>query len=156
MVPEGRHVFSEMTVQENLELGAYLRRDKEGIAQDMEMVCGYFPILKSRRKQTAGTLSGGEQQMLAMARALMSRPEILFLDEPSMGLSPLLVSEIFAIIKTINNAGPTILLVEQNAGMALSVAHRAYVMETGSIVLSGTGAELMESDEIRKAYLGGS
>ena len=155
-VPEGRHVFSEMTVQENLELGAYLRRDKEGIAQDMEMVCGYFPILKSRRKQTAGTLSGGEQQMLAMARALMSRPEILFLDEPSMGLSPLLVSEIFAIIKTINNAGTTILLVEQNAGMALSVAHRAYVMETGSIVLSGTGAELMESDEIRKAYLGGS
>ena len=150
MVPEGRHVFSEMTVQENLELGAYLRRDKEGIAQDMEMVCGYFPILKSRRKQTAGTLSGGEQQMLAMARALMSRPEILFLDEPSMGLSPLLVSE------TINNAGTTILLVEQNAGMALSVAHRAYVMETGSIVLSGTGAELMESDEIRKAYLGGS
>ena len=139
MVPEGRHVFSEMTVQENLELGAYLRRDKEGIAQDMEMVCGYFPILKSRRKQTAGTLSGGEQQMLAMARALMSRPEILFLDEPSMGLSPLLVSEIFAIIKTINNAGTTILLVEQNAGMALSVAHRAYVMETGSIVLSGTG-----------------
>ena len=156
MVPEGRHVFSEMTVQENLELGAYLRRDKEGIAQDMEMVCGYFPILKSRRKQTAGTLSGGEQQMLAMARALMSRPEILFLDEPSMGLSPLLVSEIFAIIKTINNAGTTILLVEQNAGMARSVAHRAYVMETGSIVLSGTGAELMESDEIRKAYLGGS
>ena len=156
MVPDGRHVFSEMTVQENLELGAYLRRDKEGIAQDMEMVCGYFPILKSRRKQTAGTLSGGEQQMLAMARALMSRPEILFLDEPSMGLSPLLVSEIFAIIKTINNAGTTILLVEQNAGMALSVAHRAYVMETGSIVLSGTGAELMESDEIRKAYLGGS
>lgn len=156
MVPEGRHVFSEMTVQENLELGAYLRRDKEGIAQDMEMVCGYFPILKSRRKQTAGTLSGGEQQMLAMARALMSRPEILFLDEPSMGLSPLLVSEIFAIIKTINNAGTTILLVEQNAGMALSVAHRAYVMETGSIVLSGTGTELMESDEIRKAYLGGS
>ena len=125
MVPEGRHVFSEMTVQENLELGAYLRRDKEGIAQDMEMVCGYFPILKSRRKQAAGTLSGGEQQMLAMARALMSRPEILFLDEPSMGLSPLLVSEIFAIIKTINNAGTTILLVEQNAGMALSVANRA-------------------------------
>ena len=156
MVPEGRHVFSEMTVQENLELGAYLRRDKEGIAQDMEMVCGYFPILKSRRKQTAGTLSGGEQQMLAMARARMSRPEILFLDEPSMGLSPLLVSEIFAIIKPINNAGTTILLVEQNAGMALSVANRAYVMETGSIVLSGTGAELMESDEIRKAYLGGS
>lgn len=156
MVPEGRHVFSEMTVQENLELGAYLRRDKEGIAQDMEMVCDYFPILKSRRKQTAGTLSGGEQQMLAMARALMSRPETLFLDEPSMGLSPLLVSEIFAIIKTINNAGTTILLVEQNAGMALSVANRAYVMETGSIVLSGTGAELMESDEIRKAYLGGS
>lgn len=154
MVPEGRHVFSEMTVQENLELGAYLRRDKEGIAQDMEMVCGYFPILKSRRKQTAGTLSGGEQQMLAMARALMSRPEILFLDEPSMGLSPLLVSEIFAIIKTINNAGTTILLVEQNAGMALSVAHRAYVMETGSIVLEGSAEELRSNGEIQKSYLG--
>ena len=153
-VPEGRHVFSEMTVQENLELGAYLRRDKEGIAQDMEMVCGYFPILKSRRKQTAGTLSGGEQQMLAMARALMSRPEILFLDEPSMGLSPLLVSEIFAIIKTINNAGTTILLVEQNAGMALSVAHRAYVMETGSIVLEGSAEELRSNGEIQKSYLG--
>ena len=155
LVPEGRHVFPGMTVLENLELGAYLRRDKAGIASDIEMVCGYFPILKDRRKQLAGTLSGGEQQMLAMARALMSRPEILLLDEPSMGLSPLLVSEIFAIIKTINGAGTTILLVEQNAGMALSIASRAYVMETGSIVLSGTGAELMESDEIRKAYLGG-
>ncbi|MBQ6000583.1 MAG: ABC transporter ATP-binding protein [Clostridia bacterium] len=155
MVPEGRHVFTGMTVQENLEMGAFLRRDKRAIADDMEMVCDYFPILRSRRKQLAGTLSGGEQQMLAMARALMSRPEILLLDEPSMGLSPLLVSEIFSIIRTINEAGTTILLVEQNAGMALQVASRAYVMETGSIVLSGSGEALMESDEIRKAYLGG-
>ena len=155
MVPEGRHVFTGMTVQENLEMGAFLRRDKRAIADDMEMVCDYFPILRSRRKQLAGTLSGGEQQMLAMARALMSRPEILLLDEPSMGLSPLLVSEIFSIIRTINEAGTTILLVEQNAGMALQIASRAYVMETGSIVLSGSGEALMESDEIRKAYLGG-
>lgn len=154
LVPEGRRVFSNLTVAENLRIGAYLRKDS--LADDLARVYDLFPRLKEREWQQAGTLSGGEQQMLAMARALMSRPEILFLDEPSMGLSPLLVSEIFAIIKTINNAGTTILLVEQNAGMALSVAHRAYVMETGSIVLSGTGAELMESDEIRKAYLGGS
>ena len=155
MVPEGRHVFSEMTVQENLELGAYLRRDKEGIAQDMEMVCGYFPILKSRRKQTAGTLSGGEQQMLAMGRALISAPRLLMLDEPSMGLAPILVEQIFDIIRELHEAGTTILLVEQNAEMALKVADRAYVLESGRITLSGTGAELAQSDAIKKAYLGG-
>jgi branched-chain amino acid transport system ATP-binding protein len=154
-VPEGRRVFSTLTVLENLELGAYLRRDKQEIAKDLKMVYERFPILSDRRKQAAGTLSGGEQQMLAMGRALMSRPKILFLDEPSMGLAPLLVQEIFDIIKNINEAGTTILLVEQNASMALQIASRAYVMETGSIVLSGTGTELMQSDEIKKAYLGG-
>lgn len=154
-VPEGRRVFSSMTVQENLELGAYLRKDKAGIAQDFEMVFNHFPILKARRKQAAGTLSGGEQQMLAIGRALMSRPKILFLDEPSMGLAPLLVQEIFDIIKDINREGTTILLVEQNASKALQIANHAYVMETGNIVLSGTGAELMQSDEVKKAYLGG-
>ncbi|MGE4283141.1 MAG: ABC transporter ATP-binding protein [Clostridia bacterium] len=154
-VPEGRRVFSTMTVLENLELGAFLRRDKAGIAADLEMVYKRFPILSNRKKQAAGTLSGGEQQMLAMGRALMSRPKILFLDEPSMGLAPLLVQEIFDIIKSINEAGTTVLLVEQNASMALQIANRAYVMETGSIVLSGTGAELGQSDEIKKAYLGG-
>lgn len=153
--PEGRRVFSSMTVLENLELGAFLRKDKEGIAQDLERVYERFPRLADRRKQAAGTLSGGEQQMLAMGRALMSRPKILFLDEPSMGLSPLLVQEIFNIIRDINESGTTILLVEQNARMALQIAHRAYVLETGSIVLSGTGAELMNSEEIKKAYLGG-
>ena len=154
-VPEGRRVFSTMTVLENLEMGAYLRRDKENIIKDLQMVYDKFPILSDRRKQAAGTLSGGEQQMLAIGRALMSRPKILFLDEPSMGLAPLLVQEIFNIIKDINNAGTTILLVEQNASMALQIANRAYVMETGSIVLSGTGADLMQSDDIKKAYLGG-
>lgn len=154
-VPEGRRIFSNLTVLENLELGAYLRKDKEGIAKDLEMVYEHFPILLDRKKQAAGTLSGGEQQMLAIGRALMSRPQILFLDEPSMGLAPLLVQEIFDIIKNINEAGTTILLVEQNASMALQIAHQAYVMETGSIVLSGTGAELMQSDEVKKAYLGG-
>ena len=154
-VPEGRHVFSQMTVLENLELGAYLRRDKEGIAKDLKMVYERFPILADRRKQAAGTLSGGEQQMLAIGRALMSRPKILFLDEPSMGLSPLLVKEIFNIIEDINKAGTTILLVEQNASMALQIANHAYVIETGSIVLSGTGADLMQSEDIKKAYLGG-
>ncbi|MDF2987820.1 MAG: livF [Eubacterium sp.] len=154
-VPEGRRVFSTMTVLENLELGAYLRRDKAQIAKDLNMVYERFPILANRKKQAAGTLSGGEQQMLAMGRALMSKPKMLFLDEPSMGLAPLFVKEIFDIIKSINQAGTTILLVEQNASMALQIAHRAYVMETGSIVLSGTGTELMQSDEIRKAYLGG-
>ncbi len=154
-VPEGRRVFTAMTVLENLELGAYLRKDKAKILQDLEMVYTHFPILKNRRKQAAGTLSGGEQQMLAMGRALMSRPRILFLDEPSMGLAPLLVQEIFDIIKIINEAGTTILLVEQNASMALQIAQYAYVMENGSIVLSGTGKELMQSDDIKKAYLGG-
>lgn len=154
-VPEGRRVFPTMTVLENLELGAYLRKDKDGIAKDLKMVYERFPILSDRKKQLAGTLSGGEQQMLAIGRALMSRPKILFLDEPSMGLAPLLVQEIFNIIKDINKTGTTILLVEQNASMALQIANYAYVIETGSIVLSGTGAELAQSDEIRKAYLGG-
>ena len=154
-VPEGRRIFPAMSVLENLELGAFLRNDKADIKKDMEMVFRRFPILGKRIKQTAGTLSGGEQQMLAMGRALMSRPRILLLDEPSMGLAPLLVREIFEIIKDINQAGTTILLVEQNASMALSIAHRAYVLETGSIVISGTGEELAKSSEIQKAYLGG-
>ncbi|NLK68068.1 MAG: ABC transporter ATP-binding protein [Clostridiaceae bacterium] len=154
-VPEGRRVFSTMTVLENLELGAYLRRDKAGINKDYQMVFERFPILADRKKQMAGTLSGGEQQMLAMGRALMSRPKLLFLDEPSMGLAPLLVQEIFDIIKDINDKGTTILLVEQNASMALQIADRAYVMETGKITLSGTGKELIQSEEIKKAYLGG-
>jgi branched-chain amino acid transport system ATP-binding protein len=154
-VPEGRRVFSTMTVLENLELGAYLRRDKAGINKDYQMVFERFPILADRKKQMAGTLSGGEQQMLAMGRALMSRPKLLFLDEPSMGLAPLLVQEIFDIIKDINDKGTTILLVEQNASIALQIADRAYVMETGKITLSGTGKELIQSEEIKKAYLGG-
>jgi len=154
-VPEGRRVFSNMTVLENLELGAYLRKDKEEIAKDLKKVFDLFPVLSDRRKQLAGTLSGGEQQMLAIGRALMSRPKILLLDEPSMGLAPLLVQEIFNIIKDVNSNGTTVLLVEQNARMALQIAHRAYVIETGRIVLAGTGAELMESEEIKKAYLGG-
>lgn len=154
-VPEGRRVFADMTIVENLELGAFLRKDKAEIRKDMEKVYQLFPILGQRKKQTAGTLSGGEQQMLAMGRALMSKPEILLLDEPSMGLAPLLVREIFKIIENINSTGTTILLVEQNAKMALSIADRAYVLETGSIVMSGTGVELSESDEIQKSYLGG-
>lgn len=154
-VPEGRRVFSTMTVLENLELGAYLRKDKAQINKDLNMIYERFPILEKRKKQAAGTLSGGEQQMLAMGRALMSSPRMLFLDEPSMGLAPLFVKEIFDIIKSINQAGTTILLVEQNASRALQIANRAYVMETGSIVLTGTGNELMQSDDIRKAYLGG-
>ena len=153
--PEGRHVFSAMTVLENLELGAYLRRDFTGISSDLKKVYELFPRLMDRRKQAAGTLSGGEQQMLAIGRALMSRPRILFLDEPSMGLAPLLVQEIFSIIKEINSSGTTILLIEQNASMALQTADYAYVIETGSIVLSGTGSELMQSEKIKKAYLGG-
>lgn len=154
-VPEGRHVFANMTVMENLDLGAYLRKDKEGIAKDLEDVFLKFPRLLERKNQVAGTLSGGEQQMLAMGRALMSKPKLLLLDEPSMGLAPLLVKEIFNIIKEINAAGTTVLLVEQNANMALSIADKAYVLETGRIVLSGTAKELAASEEVRKAYLGG-
>ena len=154
-VPEGRRIFPAMTIVENLEMGAYLRKDKASIKKDMEHVYELFPILGRRKKQLAGTLSGGEQQMLAMGRALMSRPKILLLDEPSMGLAPLLVKEIFDIIVSINSTGTTILLVEQNAKMALSIAHRAYVIETGSIVMSGTGEELAKSDQIKKSYLGG-
>ena len=154
-VPEGRHVFPGLTVKENLELGAFLRKDKEGIQKDMEDVFECFPILKERKDQDAQTLSGGEQQMLAMGRALMSRPKLLLLDEPSMGLAPILIREIFKIIQEIQKTGTTVLLIEQNAKMALSISNRAYVLETGSVVLSGTGQELLESDEIQKAYLGG-
>lgn len=154
-VPEGRRIFAEMSVLENLELGAFTRKDKDGIKADMELVFERFPRLKERSGQLAGTLSGGEQQMLAMGRALMSRPRLLLLDEPSMGLAPLLIKEIFAIIQDINKTGTTVLLVEQNANMALSIAHRAYVLETGRITLSGDAKELAASDEVRKAYLGG-
>lgn len=153
-VPEGRRIFLQMTVQENLDMGAYTQH-ASGIPGDLEMVYKRFPRLLERRKQVAGTLSGGEQQMLAMGRALMSRPKLLMLDEPSMGLAPLLVEQIFSIIEDMNKNGTTILLVEQNAQMALSIADRAYVLETGAIVISGMGQELAESDEIRKAYLGG-
>ena len=154
-VPEGRRVFSNMTVEENLELGAYLRKDRDGIKKDMEHVYELFPRLLERRKQLSGTLSGGEQQMLAMGRALMSKPKLIILDEPSMGLAPLMVKNIFNIIEMVNKEGVTVLLVEQNANMALSVAHRAYVLETGGIVLSGTAKELQESEEVKAAYLGG-
>lgn len=154
-VPEGRHVFANMSVMENLELGAYLRNDKDGIARDLEDVFKKFPRLLERKDQISGTLSGGEQQMLAMGRALMSRPRLLLLDEPSMGLAPLLVKEIFNIIKEINEGGTTVLLVEQNANMALSIADKAYVLETGRIALAGTAQELASSEAVRKAYLGG-
>ena len=153
-VPEGRRVFPQLSVLENLELGAYLRNDKAGIKQDMEMVFSKFPRLKERIKQQAGTLSGGEQQMLAIGRALMNRPEMLILDEPSMGLAPLVVKDIFDTIVEINKTGTTILLVEQNANMALAIAHRAYVLETGKIVKSGDAKELLNDDSIRSAYLG--
>ena len=153
LVPEGRRIFLQMTVQENLEMGAYIR--KNNIRPEMDMVYDYFPRLKERYKQVAGTLSGGEQQMLAMGRALMSKPQVIMLDEPSMGLAPILVEEIFEIIQHLHEAGTTILLVEQNAQAALSVADRGYVMETGKIVASGTGAELLDSPAIKKAYLGG-
>ena len=154
-VPEGRRIFAEMTVMENLELGAFIRDDKKTIAQDLKMVFRRFPRLEERKLQLAGTLSGGEQQMLAMGRALMSKPKLLLLDEPSMGLAPLLIREIFNIIVDINKTGTTVLLVEQNANMALSIANRAYVLETGRITLSGDAKELAASEEIRKAYLGG-
>ncbi len=154
-VPEGRRIFQELTVYENLLMGAYSQKKNTSFKEDIEMIYSRFPRLAERRSQVAGTLSGGEQQMLAIGRALMSHPKLLMLDEPSMGLSPLLVSEVFDIIKDINKDGTTILLVEQNAGKSLAISDRAYVLETGSIVLSGTGKELMESDEIKKAYLGG-
>ncbi|MEG0314830.1 MAG: ABC transporter ATP-binding protein [Erysipelotrichaceae bacterium] len=154
-VPEGRRIFAGMSVLENLELGAYIRKDKDGIKEDLKKVYERFPILEKRSKQNAATLSGGEQQMLAMGRALMSKPKLLILDEPSMGLAPILVKEIFSIIKDIREQGTTVLLVEQNARMALSVADRAYVLETGNVVLSGTGEELAQSEDIQKAYLGG-
>ena len=153
-VPEGRRVFLRMSVLENLEMGAFTQ-PASGVAADLEQVFAQFPRLKERRKQVAGTLSGGEQQMLAMGRAMMSHPKLLMLDEPSMGLAPLLVEQIFEIIQALNKAGSTILLVEQNAQMALSVAHRGYVLETGKVVATGTGAELIESPEIKRAYLGG-
>ena len=153
-MPEGRRIFQELSVYENLKLGAYTRKDKAEIEQSLQTVYGRFPRLEERKKQVAGTLSGGEQQMLAMGRALMSRPKIILMDEPSMGLSPLLVSEIFDIIKSINESGTTVLLVEQNAKKALSIADRAYVLETGNIVLEGGAKELMNDDSIKKAYLG--
>ena len=154
LVPEGRRIFLQMTVQENLEMGAFTQKG-DTVQEDLEKVYTLFPRLKERIKQMAGTLSGGEQQMLAMGRALMSRPKLLMLDEPSMGLAPILVEQIFEIIQRLHKAGTTILLVEQNAQMALSVADRAYVLETGKISLSGTGAELAASDQVRKAYRGG-
>ena len=154
-VPEGRHIFPGLSVQENLDMGALLRRDRDGIAADLEYVFSLFPILKDRRHQAGGTLSGGEQQMLAISRALMARPRLLLLDEPSLGLAPLLVQQIFEIIKKINSEnGTTIFLVEQNAYLALKVADRGYVMETGTIKLTDTGENLLENEEIRRAYLG--
>ena len=155
MSPEGRRVFADLTVLENLKLGAYLRKDKAEIEKDLKWVYELFPRLEERNWQSAGTLSGGEQQMLAMGRALMSHPKLLMLDEPSMGLAPILVEQIFKIIQTLHEAGTTILLVEQNAQAALSIADRGYVLETGKIVTSGTGTELLASPEIKKAYLGG-
>ena len=154
-VPEGRRIFTGMSVYENLMMGAFLRKDKDGIKHDYAKVCEQFPILKERMNQDASTLSGGEQQMLAMGRALMAKPKLLLLDEPSMGLAPILVKEIFNIIEEINKSGTTVLLVEQNAKMALSIAHRAYVLETGKFVMSGTGEELAKSPDVQKAYLGG-
>ena len=153
-VPEGRRVFATMTVMENLEMGAYTRRSRTEMQQDLDMVFAHFPRLKERMKQYAGTLSGGEQQMLAMGRALMSHPKLLMMDEPSMGLSPILVQEIFSIIQEINKSGTTVLLVEQNAHMALSIANRAYVLETGKIIKEGDADALLSDDDVRRAYLG--
>lgn len=154
-VPEGRHVFKGLSVRENLEMGAFLRKDRSNIEADIQAVYDRFPVLGERQKQDASTLSGGEQQMLAMGRALMSKPKLLLLDEPSMGLAPIFIQEIFNIIQQIQAQGTTVLLIEQNAKMALSIASRGYVLETGKIVLSGTGQELLESDAVQKAYLGG-
>jgi branched-chain amino acid transport system ATP-binding protein len=153
-VPEGRRVFADLSVYENLKLGAYTRKDKENLNKDLESIYERFPRLAERKNQSAGTLSGGEQQMLAMGRALMSKPSIILMDEPSMGLSPILVNEIFDIIESISKSGTTVLLVEQNAKKALSIADRAYVLETGKIVTSGKASELLEDDSIKKAYLG--
>lgn len=153
-VPEGRRVFGKMSVKENLEMGAFSQGSGKNIEQDMERIFDHFPRLKERRNQHAGTLSGGEQQMLAIGRALMSHPKLLMMDEPSMGLSPILVSEIFNIVREINREGTTVLLVEQNAHMALSVAHRGYVLETGRIVMEGAAQDLLTNDDVRKAYLG--
>ncbi|MBX7099681.1 MAG: ABC transporter ATP-binding protein [Myxococcaceae bacterium] len=152
--PEGRGIFPNLTVLENLELGAYLRSDKAGIAQDLERMYGFFPVLRERQAQLAGTLSGGEQQMLAISRALMSRPKLLLLDEPSLGLAPQVTQTIFRILREVNAQGVSILLVEQNAHLALGLAHWAYVLETGAIVMEGTGQALLASDDVRKAYLG--
>jgi branched-chain amino acid transport system ATP-binding protein len=154
-VPEGRHIFGNLTVRDNLEMGAYTRKDRAGIKQDMDMVFGIFPRLKERIRQIAGTLSGGEQQMLAMSRALMAKPRLLLLDEPSMGLAPILVDEIFSVIRRINETGTTILLVEQNAFKALGVASRGYILETGQVIKSGSAADLMKDDAVKAAYLGG-
>lgn len=154
LVPEGRHVFAGMSVLENIEIGAYLRRDKRGIEEDKEMVFQLFPILKDRKKQLAGTLSGGEQQMLAIARALMSRPEVLLLDEPSLGLAPIVVESIFETIQRINQRGISVLMVEQNAFLSLSVAGRGYVMDSGAIVLEGSAEELMNNEMVKRVYLG--
>lgn len=154
-VPEGRHVFGGMSVLENLEMGAFLRKDKEGIKRDLKRIYEYFPILEERRKQDAATLSGGEQQMLAMGRALMSRPKLLLLDEPSMGLVPIFIQGIFDIIKEINKEDTTVLLIEQNAKIVLQIADRGYVLESGEVVQTGTGKELLASDAVQKVYLGG-
>lgn len=154
-VPEGRHVFPGLSVLENLEMGAFLRKNREENAKNLKHVFQRFPRLEERKTQDAATLSGGEQQMLAMGRALMSQPKLLLLDEPSMGLAPIFIQEIFEIIKDIQKQGTTVLLIEQNANMALSIADRGYVLETGKVILSGTGKELLASDEVRKAYLGG-
>ena len=152
--PEGRGIFLNLTVKENLDLGAYLRTDRAGVAQDAERAYALFPILAERRTQVAGTLSGGEQQMLAVARALMSRPKLMLLDEPSLGLAPQVVERIFGVLREVNEGGVALLLVEQNAHKALQLAHRAYVLETGAVVMRGTGKELLASPEVRKAYLG--
>lgn len=154
-VPEGRRVFSRMSVKENLEMGAYIRKDRASLKADYEQVFTYFPRLKERMNQPSGTLSGGEQQMLAIGRALMSKPKLLLLDEPSMGLAPLLVKEIFNIVETIKKQGTTILLVEQNANQALQIADRAYVLETGKVIKSGKASELLQDDSVKRAYLGG-
>ena len=153
-VPEGRLIFPDLSVRENLDLGAFLRRDSQGVKEDMDYVFSLFPILAERRRQAGGTLSGGEQQMLAISRALMGRPKLLLLDEPSLGLAPIIIQQIFAIIRKVNADGTTVFLVEQNANQALRVAHRGYVMENGRVVMEDTAANLLQSDEVRSAYLG--